>query len=176
MKRVRGKSKNKRRIKMIPRKSLFKEVLLSVNSLLFTVFCLLPTVYCLLLSSCASADSPSQVCFHDQCFTVEIMDTQEKRSLGLQGRTSLPADQGMLFIFPMEDILNFWMKDTLIALDMVWINDGHVIVDIKTDIQPCIKEPCPIYVPSGKARYVLEVNASFAQAHGLKVGDQVVIK
>ena len=104
------------------------------------------------------------------------MDTQEARSRGLQDRTSLPSDQGMLFVFPTEDIFNFWMKDTFIALDMIWISEAHAIVDIKTDVQPCTQEPCPIYVPSGKAKYVLEVNANFAQTHGLKVGDPVVIK
>ena len=141
-----------------------------------SVFCLLLTTYCVLFSSATSANPTAQVCFHDRCFTVEVMDTQEARSRGLQDRTSLPSDQGMLFVFPTEDIFNFWMKDTSIVLDMIWISEGHAVVDIKTDVQPCTQEPCPIYVPSGKARYVLEVNANFAQTHGLKVGDPVVIK
>jgi uncharacterized membrane protein (UPF0127 family) len=150
-------------------------------------FYFIPTVFLffssllLLLSSFlfvpyrANADSSEQVCFKDQCFAVETVDTAESRTRGLQDRTSLPADEGMLFVFPTEDIFNFWMKDTSIALDMIWINEGHTIVDIKTDVPPCTQEPCPIYVPSGKARYVLEVNANFAKTHELKVGDQVVI-
>ena len=143
--------------------------------LFFSSFFLLPSSFSF-APFCASVNPPAQVCFHDRCFTVEVMDTQEARSRGLQDRTSLPSDQGMLFVFPTEDIFNFWMKDTSIVLDMIWISEGHAIVDIKTDVQPCTQEPCPIYVPSGKARYVLEVNANFAQTHGLKVGDPVVIK
>jgi uncharacterized membrane protein (UPF0127 family) len=143
--------------------------------LFFSSLVLRPSSF-LFVPSHANADSPTQVCFHDRCFIVETMDTQEKRSRGLQDRTSLPADQGMLFVFPTEDIFNFWMKDTLITLDMIWVNEALKIVDLKTDVPPCIKEPCPLYIPSAKARYVLEFNAHFTQTHGLKVGDEVVIK
>ena len=145
-------------------------------SIYLFVFCVLFTAYCLLFSSTANAASPTQVCLKDQCVTIELADTDAARARGLQDRTSMPVDHGMLFVFPSEDVFNFWMKDTLIPLDMIWINEALIVVDIKGGLPPCASDPCPVYVPSGRARFVLEVNANFAQTHGLKVGDPVVIK
>lgn len=170
----RGKKEEGRKVAV--RDSFFPKFYFIPNVFLFLSSLLLLLSSFLFVPSRASADFPAQVCFQDQCFTVEIMDTQEKRSRGLQNRTSLPANQGMLFVFPTEDIFDFWMKDTLIALDMIWINGKREIVDIKVNVPPCAEDPCPTYVPSAKARYVLEFNAKFVQTHGLKVGDQVVIK
>lgn len=148
------------------------------------VFCLLLTAYCLLFAfNTNSADASAhrtaatQICFADDyCLTVEVMRTDAERARGLQHRTSLPADHGMLFVFPSEKILSFWMKDTYIPLDMIWINDSGKIVDIKENVPPCKADPCPVYASSVKARYVFEANAHFAQEHGIKVGDEVVIK
>jgi uncharacterized protein len=147
----------------------------SVGVRLFA-FCLLLSAYCLLLDHCAYADSPSQVCFKDRCITVEVADTDAARLRGLQGRVGMAPESGMLFVFPKEDVYNFWMKDTLIALDMIWIDRNLQVIDVKTDVPPCRENPCPIYNPAGMALYVLEINGGGAKYYGIHAGDKAVFK
>ena len=88
-------------------------------------------------------------------------------------RESLPENSGMLFIFPDSSPRSFWMKNTLIPLDMIWIDESKKIVGITENVQPCKADPCPSY-PSGKpVKYVLEVNAGFAERKGIKENDSV---
>jgi hypothetical protein len=103
---------------------------------------------------------------------IEVADTDSERAQGLMNRASLAADAGMLFVF--DDGLktrNFWMKDTLIPLDILFIAGG-TIVDIQTMV-PCTAEPCPIYSSRAIADSALEVNAGFAAENGVNVGDAV---
>lgn len=102
----------------------------------------------------------------------ELAYTDETRAQGLMYRKSLPENAGMLFLFPYLDQHSFWMKNTLIPLDMIWINDRKEIVYYVTAV-PCKKDPCDSYVPMQKAQYVLEVNSGFASKHHLKIGDKV---
>ncbi|HBB03890.1 TPA: hypothetical protein DCZ39_03240 [Patescibacteria group bacterium] len=76
-------------------------------------------------------------------------------------RTSMPEDSGMIFVFPKPGIYNFWMKDTLIPLDMIWIDEQFKVVRILT-AEACKANPCTIYKPEREAKYVLEINASLA--------------
>lgn len=130
------------------------------------------------LVSCAPADDgvPSQVCFHGQCLSVELARTPQERARGLQDRTSMDIDRGMLFIFEESGLYGFWMKRTLIPLDIIWLDDGKHIVTIIADIPPCVTEECPTYQPQKESRYVLEVNAGVAAKRGLKVGDQATYR
>ncbi|MFH0798064.1 MAG: DUF192 domain-containing protein [Candidatus Woesearchaeota archaeon] len=91
-------------------------------------------------------------------FNVEIADTPEERAAGLTFRDSLCKDCGMLFISDDEDYPAFWMKNTLIPLDMVFINSEMEVVDVQ-HAAPCGTEECLSYIPKEKAKYVLEVNA-----------------
>ena len=77
-------------------------------------------------------------------------------------RDSLPRQSGMLFVFESEHKHGFWMKNTLIPLDMIWINRDSRIVDIKT-ATPCVSDPCPTYQPIADSLYVLEINAGLSQ-------------
>ncbi len=122
----------------------------------------------LLLASCASARD--DVCFGDACVTVEIAATADEQSRGLMFRGSLPAAEGMLFRFAQEGTHQFWMKNTLIPLDILWMDAQGRIVHIET-ARPCEAEPCPSFGPTAPTRYVLEVNAGWAEAHGVAVGD-----
>jgi uncharacterized protein len=99
----------------------------------------------------------------------ELAYTDETRMKGLMYRESLPEDAGMLFIFPYMDQHSFWMKNTLIPLDIIWLNDRKEIVYFAT-AQPCTEDPCASYAPIQKAKYVLEVNEGFAKKHSLKMG------
>lgn len=107
--------------------------------------------------------------------SVELAITSEEKAKGLMHREYLAEDRGMLFIFEDEKAPSFWMKNTLIPLDMVFINSDNKIVDILV-AEPCKKDPCKTYTPKADAKYVLEVNAGFSERHNVKIGDEVSLK
>ncbi len=101
---------------------------------------------------------------------VEIADTPDKRATGLMYRRALAPEAGMLFLFPQASPQKFWMKNTVLPLDMIFISPTGKIVGIVNDAKPFTTNPLGVDEPS---QYVLEVNAGFAAKHGLSVGDQV---
>ena len=105
----------------------------------------------------------------------EIADTQEKRERGLMFRESLKENSGMFFTFDNDATFNFWMKNTLIPLDIIFISNDLNIVDI-VHAEPCTEEPCKSYKTSKPARYVLEVNGNFTTKNNIEVGDKIIIK
>jgi len=105
-------------------------------------------------------------------FFVEIADTPEERAKGLSGRQSLPEDQGMLFLFNEADFYSFWMKDTLIPLDFIWIQNDQ-IVEITDNVRPEEYQPPQVLTPKEKINAVLEVNAGFVEKFDIKVGDKI---
>ena len=104
---------------------------------------------------------------------VEEANSPAERQQGLMGRTSLGADEGMVFVFeegPVTD--RFWMKDTLIPLSIAfWSADGSILAIHNMD--PCTADPCPTY--GAPAPYVgaLEVDQGFFDEHGIHVGDSI---
>jgi len=111
-------------------------------------------------------DYQPRVCGGDWCFMTELARTPAEQQLGLMNRESMEEGDGMLFIFEGSEFHNFWMKNTLIPLDMIWIDDQFKVVKIIT-AQPCTAEPCMIYNPQKLATYVLEINAGMAEKHGI---------
>lgn len=103
--------------------------------------------------------------------TVEIAADEDTRQQGLMFRDRLADDRGMIFLFPSTGEYPFWMKNTLIPLDMIWIDEGHRIAHISHDVPPCKADPCPSYPPNAPAKYVLELAAGVAAKHHLKDGD-----
>ena len=101
---------------------------------------------------------------------VEIADDDAEREQGLMYRDSMPEMDGMLFLFTDEEPLSFWMKNTIIPLDIIYVNAGHKIVSIARDAKPYSLETIPSVKP---AMYVVEVNAGFTRRHGIKEGDMV---
>jgi uncharacterized protein len=101
---------------------------------------------------------------------VEIVDTNEKRALGLMYRRELPELQGMLFLFPRQEPLSFWMKNTPLPLDILFIDSSLTIVGIAQNTTPFSEKVIPSDKP---AQFVLEVNGGFCQRHGIAVGDRV---
>ena len=116
------------------------------------------------------ANKTAPVCFDKTCFTAEIAATPEERARGLMFRSQLPPDAGMLFIFPKENFYGFWMKNTLIPLDIIWLNKDKKVVDVKPNAPPCQTATCPNFQPNRVAQYVLEINAGLADKMELKVG------
>ena len=111
----------------------------------------------------------------DKPFLAEIADTPEKHSKGLMFRRSIKDDYGMLFVFNGEDYRSFWMKNTLISLDIIFLNQGQQIVDMVTSVPPCCSDPCPSYDSKFPARYVLEINGGLAKKLKLKIGDKIFL-
>lgn len=105
--------------------------------------------------------------------TVTIADTPEDRQKGLSGVSSLPDNEGMLFVFDEEGRYGFWMKDTLLALDIIWINNELEIVHIERNVRP-ESYPATYYSPV-PARFVIELNAFFSSTFNINVGDKVTI-
>lgn len=103
----------------------------------------------------------------DKKYKVEIADTPEKQEKGLMGRKSLPENQGMLFIYDEPQDLSYWMKDTFISLDIIFIDDDMEVVSVKQG-QPMSEEP----ITENDVQYVLEVNSN----SGIEEGDQLVVE
>ncbi|HYK05617.1 MAG TPA: DUF192 domain-containing protein [Thermoanaerobaculia bacterium] len=104
---------------------------------------------------------------------VEIAADDELRAQGLMYRDHLNPGTGMLFLFKEDDEHAFWMKNTLIPLDMVWLDAGQRVVHVKYNVPPCKVANCPSYPTGVMSRYVLEVAGGEAQRHGIKTGDQL---
>jgi uncharacterized protein len=103
-------------------------------------------------------------------FQVEVADTPSKRAMGLQYRKELGQDRGMIFLFPAESPQSFWMKNTPIPLDMIFINRERKIVGIIEQTVPFSLDSRSVGVPS---QFVLEINGGLAKRHGIQVGDSV---
>ncbi len=128
-----------------------------------------------ILASGCIGGGETMVCFEDKCFMVEIADTPEERAEGLMFRESLEPDKGMLFVFGQESEYGFWMKNTIIPLDIIWINSDGEVVFISKETRPC-DESCPFIRPDRKAKYVLELNAGVSDEIVLGIGDKIKIK
>lgn len=103
-------------------------------------------------------------------FQIEIADTPAKREMGLQYRRELAADRGMIFLFPFESQQSFWMKNTPLPLDMIFINRERKIVGIVEQTVPFSLEPRSV---EGASQFVLEINGGLAKRHGIRAGDAV---
>jgi uncharacterized membrane protein (UPF0127 family) len=101
---------------------------------------------------------------------IEIADTRVRRTTGLMYRVSLGDSQGMLFVFPRSDYQSFWMKNTILPLDILFVNEELEIVTIYRNTMPRSEESYP---STEKAQYVVEVIAGFADRNGLRLKDKV---
>jgi uncharacterized membrane protein (UPF0127 family) len=106
---------------------------------------------------------------------VEIADTDDERAVGLMGRTSLPADAGMLFVYPGPTEGAYWMKDTLIPLSIAFYDVDGTILRI-LDMEPCRREPCPVYDPGVRYAGALEVNQGAFERWGVREGDRLELR
>lgn len=106
---------------------------------------------------------------------VEVADTEPLRALGLSNRRYLGDYNGMLFVYEEKVNHPFWMKDTLINLDIIFIDEKGFIVDVKEDNEPCTEVYCPAIASSHQYKYVLEVNGGFSRINGVEVGQSLVM-
>ncbi|OGX07373.1 MAG: hypothetical protein A2Z88_03810 [Omnitrophica WOR_2 bacterium GWA2_47_8] len=137
---------------------------------------ILSLVLMLSLFACTARSTEDQVCFKRNCVDVSLAQTHEAREQGLKFVTRLEPNRGMLFIFPKSGQNNFWMKETMIPLDIIWMDYARRIIHIERNVPPCAIDPCPTYGPKKPALYVLEVNANHAQEMGLRLGGELEFK
>ncbi len=110
---------------------------------------------------------------NDQTFYVELAETDQDRAMGLMYRKHMPDNEGMLFIFPTEGSRAFWMKNTLIPLDILYFDRHKRLVSQSLNTPPCKNTitRCPSYPSDKPAQFVLEINAGLTQKYGIKMGD-----
>ena len=108
---------------------------------------------------------------------VEIADSPDTRAQGLMFRPSMAPDRGMLFLFPESGDHAFWMKNTLISLDMIWLDQSGTILHLEANVPVCTRKDdgCPRYQSPHKSLQILELNAGMAKKLDLAVGKQLTI-
>ena len=106
-------------------------------------------------------------------FVVEVAKTIEERKIGLMYRKKLLNNEGMLFIFPREKIIQLWMKNTYIPLDVIFISENKVIVDIKKNMEKLSET---IVKSKVKSRYALEFNAGLINKLDIETLNSLITK
>jgi len=124
----------------------------------------------------AATPTGSHVVLAGHSFSVEIAATDAARERGLMYRTHLAAGHGMLFVYPNAQLRYFWMKHTLIPLDILFFDAQRRLINVSADTPPCKADPCPTYVSATPAQYVLELNAGVAEKLAVKPGDLLAIR
>jgi len=114
------------------------------------------------------------VTINGETVSVKIADTKTEQAKGLMFKKNLDENEGMLFVFDSERRHSFWMKNTLIPLDMIWVNSNKEVVHIEHSAPPCKESPCPTYSSDQPAQYVLELNGGWSIRHNLNLGDTLV--
>jgi uncharacterized membrane protein (UPF0127 family) len=106
-----------------------------------------------------------------ETFSLEVADTPKKQQLGLMHRKSMPQDRGMIFVFPEEQERSFWMKNTLIPLDIIYLDAGGKVVSVK-QMKPLDESSVP---SDGPAKYAVELNQGAAKRAGVAAGDVLTV-
>lgn len=130
-------------------------------------------LFCLLVAAHVNATCDSSILtlkLGNAVVRAEVAGTEAERAKGLMGRRLLPKNGGMWFDFNGPSITSFWMKDTFIPLDLIFVGRDMTIVHIHENARPMDETPIASPVPYW---YVLEIPASFARVHRLRVGDHI---
>ena len=134
---------------------------------------LLPWLLLLPLAGHAS-DAMRWVELGGRRYTVEVAATEQARTKGLMYRQSMAVTHGMLFVHPMEAPQAYWMKNTHMALDILYFNRARKLVSQQRNVPPCrLGDQCPLYTSQAAALYVLELNAGQAEALQLRDGAEL---
>jgi len=105
---------------------------------------------------------------------IEYATTTTEREKGLGGRTNIPDDYGMLFIFPKDDRYGFWMKDMFVPIDIFWLNDKGQVISMAHNV--ATSSYPDVFYPIAPALYVLETSAGFADEHNIATGTPLLLK
>jgi hypothetical protein len=139
------------------------------KALFFTAFVLIIIIALIFF---ASLKQYSELCIKSKCFNVKIAQTDPERARGLMFEKNLPENEGLLFILDNRENSSFWMKNMLIPLDIIWIDENNSIASINKNNPPC-NETCTSIIYEKKAKYALEINAGVSDKYNFSVGDAV---
>ena len=123
----------------------------------------------------AAPSGPRAVMPSGAVYALELALTPEDQERGLMFRENLPARTGMLFVFPEVAPHHFWMKNTMIPLDMIWLDESGKVLFVSAQTPPCKADPCPTYGPDAPVRQVLEIAGGMAVKEGVAVGATIRI-
>lgn len=133
-------------------------------------------IFSVILAGCLNGASGTKITAPDKsALSCEVALTAEERERGLMNRSFLCPDCCMLFVFEKSERHSFWMKNTLIPLDLVFLSENFSVVDLKENFLPCKQEPCKTFVPKANAKYVVEANEGQARKRGLVEGGHASI-
>jgi len=137
----------------------------------------------LLSASCGAASKsstptpapagPSVVLPSGARYRVELARTPEEQAQGLMFREALPPNAGMLFLFPEPGIHKFWMKNTMILLDIIWMDSAGKVLFVSANTPQCRADPCPTYGPDQPASNVLEIAGGMAKKEKIDLGSMI---
>lgn len=145
----------------------FKLILIIISILIFIAY---------FFTKKQDVNAPAFFVKNNTSIYLEIAKTNPEREHGLMGRVSMPENHGMVFIFSEPSYLKFWMKNTLIPLDMIFLKHSQV-VEVFNNVPPCPKETsqCPSYGPKIETDEVIELNAGMAKKLAIQSGDLLTI-
>jgi hypothetical protein len=144
-------------------------LLLIALALLLLLFCLKKVYF---KKDIAKQTAENQVCFENDCFLVELAKTDQARQRGLMFRKELGEKEGMLFLYDTPGVYYFWMKNTLIPLDIIFLDENKRVIYVSKNTPPCKTANCPSYGTDQKSLNILELKGGKADKYGIKVGDQ----
>lgn len=128
----------------------------------------------LIFIGCSPKIQPT-ITFSDTTYNIQIANTQAARTRGLMNVPHMDNNQGMLFVFEDEQPRSFWMKNTLIPLDLIFLNKNFEVVEIKENFEPCLTTECPSYTSQNPSSYVLELNAGEVSSQKINVGNNAIL-
>ena len=127
--------------------------------------------YFVFLYTPSSFATDTQLVINDIVFEVELAITPDERKMGLKQRKNLAENQGMLFIYSEPQIISFWMKQTLIPLDILFFDSNGQLLEAFDTVPPCTTSPCKRYTNQKPSQFVLEIPAGTRKKFNIKVGD-----
>lgn len=122
------------------------------------------------MTTCVASDA--ELVINNAVFEVDLAVTPEERKTGLQNRKHLAENQGMLFIYPEPRIISFWMKETLIPLDMLFFDSHGQLLEAFDKVPPCTTSSCKTYTNGKPSQFVLEIPAGIRKKLSIAVGDR----
>ncbi|HET6632117.1 MAG TPA: DUF192 domain-containing protein [Rhodanobacteraceae bacterium] len=132
---------------------------------------LTPLLLALAQAATPATAATTHIAIDGHQLTVEVAADNASREHGLMGRTALEHGHGMLFVFPDDAPRWFWMKNTLIPLDILFFGSDARLVSMQLNVPPCTSDPCPSYASNADAKYVVELPAGAADRLHIHQGD-----
>ena len=146
---------------------------------MFGSYCRATLAVALLLGASVASAAPAVIPLtlpSGKVLQVEVMVSDEDRSMGLMFRPSLPPDRGMLFLFEDSDFHGIWMKNCKFPIDILWLDETRHVVHVAEKVPPCRAEPCPVYKPLRRASWVSRYSLPTSRKGRLNTGTSCLMR